>query len=552
MLEGRPGAAASIVENMRGRWVVTPAVQANRNMDVVHRVIGQPGVILLSEGPRSRVGKLIGAEKKRISRAASEVPIYDIQVGNDEERALILQATGIAYRVMNKPEEALNNYKESLKIQRRLGQKRGVAASLNEMAQVYEVLGKPREALASFNEAIEVRREIGAKKEVGDTLIDLGSFYEDRGQHDRALQMYKESLQIQREAGDETYQALCLNNIGGVYEAQSKYDDALTYFQQALQLREKLKVPGDIADTLHNLAETNARMGSYEQALSQYLRALDFYRTSGDKRGAAVDSHALGILFGYQGRYGAALNAEEEALKIFRELQDRSVLMLHILTGYGEALSQIGRGSEAEKTLEEAMSFARELKNDALLAQVLNLQGGSFFYRGDFKMARVKYDSALRSASQAKDANQTMLSKFNLARLDVTGGRSREAISHLKAVAREADRVGLKYLSAESSVSLAEALVNTKAYPQARHELETALMKSEKLGLRALGAKIHYLLGTTLRLTGNETEAARQYGEALRLLGEIRKEKGTDKLMERSDLSAIFAESSHWSQGKPE
>jgi hypothetical protein len=84
MIEGQPGAAASLVENMRGRWVVTPAVQANRNMDVVHRVIGQPGVILLAEGPSSRVGKLIGAEKKRISRAASEVPIYDIQVGTEE------------------------------------------------------------------------------------------------------------------------------------------------------------------------------------------------------------------------------------------------------------------------------------------------------------------------------------------------------------------------------------------------------------------------------------------------------------------------------------
>lgn len=84
MLEGRPGAAASIAENMRGRWVVTPAVQANRSMDVVHRVIGQPGVILLAEGPSSRVGKLIGAEKKRISRAASEVPIYDIQVGDED------------------------------------------------------------------------------------------------------------------------------------------------------------------------------------------------------------------------------------------------------------------------------------------------------------------------------------------------------------------------------------------------------------------------------------------------------------------------------------
>lgn len=84
MLEGRPGAAASIVENMRGRWVVTPAVQANRNMDVVHRVVGHPGVILLAEGPAARVGRLIGAEKKRISRAASEVPIYDVQVGSED------------------------------------------------------------------------------------------------------------------------------------------------------------------------------------------------------------------------------------------------------------------------------------------------------------------------------------------------------------------------------------------------------------------------------------------------------------------------------------
>jgi hypothetical protein len=83
MLEGRPGAAASIVENMRGRWVVTPAVQANRNMDVVHRVVGHPGVILLAEGPPARVGKLIGAEKKRVSRVA-EVPIYDIIIGSEE------------------------------------------------------------------------------------------------------------------------------------------------------------------------------------------------------------------------------------------------------------------------------------------------------------------------------------------------------------------------------------------------------------------------------------------------------------------------------------
>src|SRR6266446_5095042 len=140
-----------------------------------------------------------------------------IELGNDEKKALILQAIGIAYKLMNKPEDALRNYQESLATQRRLGQKRGVAASLSEMAQVYSLLGKPDAALASFKEVLQVYKEIGAKKEAGDALIDLGNFYQERGQHDQALQRYKESLQIQRDSGDEVYQALCLNNIGNVY-----------------------------------------------------------------------------------------------------------------------------------------------------------------------------------------------------------------------------------------------------------------------------------------------------------------------------------------------
>lgn len=84
MIAGQPGAAASILETMRGNWTVTPAVAGTRNMDLVHRVVGRPGVILVSEGPGSRVGPLLGAEKKRISRAAQQVPIYDVQVGDEE------------------------------------------------------------------------------------------------------------------------------------------------------------------------------------------------------------------------------------------------------------------------------------------------------------------------------------------------------------------------------------------------------------------------------------------------------------------------------------
>ncbi|HEX6468935.1 MAG TPA: DUF4191 domain-containing protein [Streptosporangiaceae bacterium] len=85
MISGQPGAAAGVLESMRGNWSVTPAVNATRTMDLVHRVVGRPGIILVSEGPPSRVGPLLGAEKRRIARAApQDVPIYDVQVGEEE------------------------------------------------------------------------------------------------------------------------------------------------------------------------------------------------------------------------------------------------------------------------------------------------------------------------------------------------------------------------------------------------------------------------------------------------------------------------------------
>jgi Domain of unknown function (DUF4191) len=83
-IEGQPGAAAAVLENMRGNWTVTPAIAANRNMDVVHRAVGKPGVILVGEGAPNRVATLLAAEKKRVARVAYEVPITEYQIGTAE------------------------------------------------------------------------------------------------------------------------------------------------------------------------------------------------------------------------------------------------------------------------------------------------------------------------------------------------------------------------------------------------------------------------------------------------------------------------------------
>ena len=471
-----------------------------------------------------------------------------IEMGNQEERATILQAIGVGYRRMNKQEEALPNYQESLAIKRRLGDKRGIGASLNEIAQILESEGKTDEAVKSYQEALQIRREIGDKKGEGDTLIDLGGIYHDRSQYDEALKLFTQSLQIQRELGNESNQALCLSNIGSCYFYAGKYQDALTYFQQALQLREKANNPEEMVITVHNLAEAYAKLGQYDDALKQYVRALDLYRSAGDKRGAAVESYSIGTLFEYQGRYGAAVSSEEEALKTFRELGERGFWMMQILSGYAEALAEAGRGEETQKILDEALALARELKNQALVAQIVDCQGDAAFYRGDYKSAGKFYAEAAELALRAKDRDRLLVSKFNVAKVAVKEGRAREAISALKALAQEADSLGLKYLSVECSIYLAEALVNSKDYARAREELDQTVLESEKLRLRVLAAQARCLLATALRLTGDDSGASVHYRRAHELLEEVRKEPGADKVMSRADLSAIYIESARWSQ----
>jgi hypothetical protein len=83
-IDGQMGAAAAVLQNMRGDWTVTPGVTANRSMDVVHRAVGKPGVVLVGEGQPSRVAALIAAERKKTERVAHGVPIHEFQVGSGD------------------------------------------------------------------------------------------------------------------------------------------------------------------------------------------------------------------------------------------------------------------------------------------------------------------------------------------------------------------------------------------------------------------------------------------------------------------------------------
>jgi len=82
--EGQIGAGAGALQMLR-RWSVKPAVAFTKQQDVVHRVVGRPGVVLVGEGQHARVRNLLGAEVKKHQRIVGEdVPVTSIIVGRGE------------------------------------------------------------------------------------------------------------------------------------------------------------------------------------------------------------------------------------------------------------------------------------------------------------------------------------------------------------------------------------------------------------------------------------------------------------------------------------
>jgi hypothetical protein len=83
-VEGQLGAAAAVLNNMRGNWRVTPAVGFSKEQDLIHRVIGRPGIVLVAEGNQGRTRTLVGNEKRALARVIGDTPVYDVSVGDGE------------------------------------------------------------------------------------------------------------------------------------------------------------------------------------------------------------------------------------------------------------------------------------------------------------------------------------------------------------------------------------------------------------------------------------------------------------------------------------
>jgi hypothetical protein len=87
-IEGQPGAVGAVLRSsLRRGWRGSemPVAVNSKTRDAVYRAVGRGGVVLISEGPKTRTSRMIDEEKRKVRRILPNVPVTTLNVGPDAD-----------------------------------------------------------------------------------------------------------------------------------------------------------------------------------------------------------------------------------------------------------------------------------------------------------------------------------------------------------------------------------------------------------------------------------------------------------------------------------
>jgi tetratricopeptide (TPR) repeat protein len=152
-----------------------------------------------------------------------------------------LNSIGIVYNKIGENAKALDYLEQSLTLRLKMGNKRGAALVIYNMATIYYSRDDFENAEKYLTDALEIFEDIGMPSSISYALDGLGNVYYSLGHFDQALESLNRALMMNRELEDRSSEGYTFYNISGVYIEKEEYDDALDNAKKALKIFEELE-----------------------------------------------------------------------------------------------------------------------------------------------------------------------------------------------------------------------------------------------------------------------------------------------------------------------
>jgi len=214
---------------------------------------------------------------------------------------------GVSYYIKSNYPKALSYYEQSLAISKKIGDRGGMAGTLNNIGVIYRKKGYNTKALDYYLECLKISEEITDKNGEATALNNIGIIYLKMEDFSKAMEFYQRAYDIQEELGDLSGIADALNNMGIVYKQLGEYNKAIDCFQRCLELRNKISYKISIASTLNNIGEVYMKQGRLPEALDYYQRGLKIKEELSDERGMVNSLNNIGMICYLEGNYTKAI-----------------------------------------------------------------------------------------------------------------------------------------------------------------------------------------------------------------------------------------------------
>lgn len=265
--------------------------------------------------------------------------------------------------------------------------------TLNELFRA-NLSSDPVKALGYAREALNLATEIDDKRGMAASYNNLGIIYRNQGGLDKALEYYLTSLRIYEGLNNIEGIATTKNNISNLYAVKKDYAEAMKYLEESYNLFLELKDERRIVGSLNNLGNLNLDIQLYDKALRYFLDASELSTKLGQKFPDPLNN--IGNIYYRQNNYQRAVEYYEKALAIERENNNR-LGILNVVTNLGITYAKAKQPQPAKKYLEEASALCNELQAFSFLPSIYKAMAANAANAGSWKEAyelQMKYDES--------------------------------------------------------------------------------------------------------------------------------------------------------------
>ncbi len=289
------------------------------------------------------------------------------------ERAKALFAAGIQAQIQNEYATADILFSEGLEISRMLGDKRTIGYFLLGMAQMWARYRVYKNSRPFLVESLAIFKELGDRWGIALSLEGLAAADWEQDDLISAISNCKESITIYRELGDKISLSFALTGLAVVMEAQANYDQAISFCQESLELFREMEHRWGIAYSLNVLGEVARCQRDYNRAKIFYEESLTIGRGIGDKDRIAIAYHNLAYISHHQGDDTQAITLFGQSLILSQEVGDTLLTAACILGLAGEVLAK-GDPRHAVCLFGAAQVIISAITNRLILADQIEYQ----------------------------------------------------------------------------------------------------------------------------------------------------------------------------------